>query len=220
MKKFKAFIFDMDGVVVDTNWIWDKAFEELFKEYNKDFNVDLVRQQVEGLRGLETVQRLIEIYNFPDTSEKLHSRRMELMNQLYATNARFVEGFLEFKSKLNNYSIQVAIATNAYKSSIDQFDGQLKVREVFGGNLFSVDELNLRAKPFPDIYLYTAEKLAIKPEESIVIEDSASGIQAAKQAGMFAIALATSYSADSLKTNSNPDLIVNHFSEIDLEELL
>jgi len=91
------------------------------------------------------------------------------------------------------------------------------LRDYFNEHIYTINTVNLQYKPNPDIYLHAAKMLGVEPRHCIAIEDSSSGIKAAKAAGMYCIGINTGKNRDILK---QADEIVECFSEIDLDKLL
>lgn len=217
--KYKAIIFDMDGTIVDSEWIWQEAGHELIRRRNISLSDEKIAELNMLLRGgaLKNSCTVIkEFAGLSDPVEELIQEKMIVARDLYANGIRFINGFLDFHTLATQKDLKLAIATNGTADFVSITDKVLDLTKLFGKHLYNMSHVS-RPKPHPDVYLYAAKQLDIAPEQCIAIEDSAHGIHAAKEAGMFCIGINTSKNAELLQ---QAHLIINEFHEIPLENLL
>ena len=206
----KAIIFDLDGVVVDTErTVWLNSSIQLLALYNKKHEAGKVEPLIHGMSFEDATRILYDFSNIEDSFENFLKKRRELVRKGFAENVAFMEGFEEFYKKLDGR--KKAIATSMDNQFLKLTLNHLPLESLFGDHIYTIAESGGRGKPHPDIFLYAADKLGEEPSNSIVIEDAPKGVTAARNAGMKVIGLAKSVSPDML---SQADFIVNSFSEI------
>lgn len=211
----KAVLFDLDGVVVDTErTVWHESSVVLLNMYNKQFDVHQVDHLLFGAKFEDATRILFDFYAIDDTFENFFENRRKLVTKGFAENVTFMEGFETFFSTLSDR--KKAIATSMPHEFLKLTMGHLPLRKYFGDHIYTIAESGGRGKPHPDIFLYAAKKVGADPSACIVIEDAAKGIEAAKKAGMKAIALTTSMAPEHLQ---KADFLVQSFAEITPEML-
>ncbi|MDX2078152.1 MAG: HAD family phosphatase [bacterium] len=181
MMKFDAIIFDMDGLLVDSEIVWYKAEDELITDRGFVYS-EAVRDSIVGMRIDQFLAKLKEIYNLPETVEQLivelEGRMLTLIPQLVKPNAG-AQAIIDFVIKNN---ILHAIASNSSMNIIN-----VTLQSQGWGDIFDVrctgdDEIS--GKPDPYVYLRAAEKLGVDPKRCLALEDSPNGSKAAVAAGM------------------------------------
>lgn len=185
MKKVEAVIFDMDGLILDTEKISYKCFGEIIKkrgyEMERDFYCTLIGRNVKGIKKLFS-DKYGEDFPFDDIYEEKINMMMNLIDR---DGVELKPGVVELIDYLINEDYKIALATSTKK------ERAMKLLEMVGLNnkfMASVcgDEV-INSKPNPEIFLRAAEKLGVNAENCIVLEDSGAGIAAAHAAGMIAI---------------------------------
>jgi len=170
-------IFDMDGTLVDSEILCNKAFKDLVPEIN---------EPVENLVGLYGGRKLAWILNdiekrfncsLPDSFEQSYREKVET---LFNSNLKTFPGVNE---ALECIQTPICIATSAPLRKVNHVLSITGLAHYFGGNLFSSYEIG-SWKPEPDIFLHAAKTMNVLPSSCLVIEDSAAGIEAALSAGM------------------------------------
>lgn len=206
----KAIIFDLDGVIVDTERsVWHAASVALLKLYHKKFEREQVGPLIYGTKFEDATRVIYEYYAIPDTFENFLAKRRELVRKGFSENVTIMDGFEDFYKGLKNY--KTAIATSMDTEFLKLTLQHLPLRSFFGEHIYTIAESGGRGKPHPDIFLYAAKKLHENPADCIVIEDAPKGITAAKNAGMKTIGLATSVTPAAL---AEADHVVGGFAEI------
>ncbi len=214
----KAVIFDMDGVIFDSEKIYTKAVELLFKEYKIKINpsdIDLFR----GTGSKAAIGGLARIYNLNENIDVLNKKKRELYLKLAKDKLKFIPHVKTLIKQLKKNKIKIALATSARLNIVKKNFSIAKLN----GNTFDVivtkDDIK-NPKPSPELFLKAIEKLKIKPNETVIIEDAIKGVEAAKRARTKVIAITTSFSKSKLK---QADLIIDSFKQLDikiLEELI
>jgi HAD superfamily hydrolase (TIGR01509 family) len=192
----KGVLFDMDGVLVDSEEFICEAAIRMFAEEGltvlaKDFLPFVGMGENRYLGGVA------EKYNFPFEIEKHKARTYAIYGEI--TKGRLVPlpGVQEFIQRCKNRQLKLAVATSADKVKMEINLSSLGLPP--GTFDITVNGLEVeRKKPFPDIYLEAARRLNLKPEECLVVEDALSGIDAALAAGCRCLALQTSFPPDRL----------------------
>ncbi len=211
----KAIIFDLDGVVVDTERsVWLTSSTQLIASYNKKYNEKDAGHLMYGASFQDATRIMYDFYHINDSFENFLEKRRQLVSKGFAENVSIMEGFENFYKKLNGR--QTAIATSMPEEFLTLTLRHIPLKDLFHGHLYTIAESGGRGKPHPDVFLYAAKKLEQDPSECIVIEDAPKGIEAAHNAGMRAIALSTSVSIDKL---AEAEYIVSSFAEITDEML-
>jgi len=210
----KVIIFDMDGVLIDSSkYVWEsfeKTFEEDVSFSKKDVKKYLGRSLKDQLKSIKKDFQTKD-YNIKEFSKKAGETQFELMEDKLKPDKKLLSLIDTAKKK----GIKVAVATSSLRWRAKKILTFLKIIERLD-MLVTADDVE-NHKPAPDIFLKTAEKLKVNPENCVVIEDAANGIEAAKKAGMKAIGLTTKfYPASHLR---EADLIINNLSEITLGKL-
>ena len=186
-KRIEAFIFDLDGVITDTAEYHYRAWKRLAEEEGLSFS----RADNEKLRGVSRRQSLLLILKDFRPSEEKIEEMMARKNGYYQsfleqiTEADFLPGARELLFQLKSQNYQLALASAS--KNAPQVISRLKIEHIFD-TISDGNSVQLM-KPAPDLFLHTAKKLDVPPEDCVVIEDARSGIDAALAAGMFAIGI-------------------------------
>lgn len=188
----KAVIFDMDGLMIETEHLQSQSFEKVLKEYGKKpiLNKDGVVQLV-GITAKKNWVLLKKRYHIDEAIEVLLAKKRKIYIKLLEKNIAAKPGLYKLVKFLVGHKIKIAVASNSVRQHIEFVLSKLKLIKHFT-LLVSGEDLR-RGKPFPDIFLKTAKHLKVKPGECLVLEDAEVGIIAAKRAGMKVIAIPNRY---------------------------
>lgn len=215
---FDTVIFDFDNTIAKTETAHRKSFEKFFKNYNVKISQEYWYEHYVG-KGSDVILKDIikrhDVDQDMDLKDMILHRRELYIESLKSINLDVVEGFYEFIKKIDNLGLKKIIASSSGR--IDLIASMENVGISHFEFVCADDISNL--KPDPEVFLKAAEKTKSLPNKCIVIEDSYAGVQAAKKAGMYCIALTTSEPSDELY-NHNADLVVNNYDEINFDEIL
>jgi len=214
--KFETIIFDMDGVIINSEVLLDNADAELFKRHNKIYNREEVASLLPGMQFDAGTAMLKEKYNFPDDIETLIKERQKLVETEYRTHLKYIAGFENFYQRIITAGLKTCIATSSNNRLLQLAEEKLGLRKKFCKNIFKASDVGNTSKPNPAIYLYAAKQMDTISDKCLVIEDAPKGIMAAKNAGMFCVGITTTFKKDLL---AHADLIVNSYEEIILDSL-
>jgi len=212
----KAVLFDMDGVLVNTETFYIQALiETLFEETG----VKLKEEEVERYAGLIYVEKLKRIFREKDIkgdpyeiAEKSRKRFLRIIKG----KIRLLPGAKDLIDQLSSSGIRLGLVSSSKRMVVDIVLKQAKLQGIFDVIVTQDDVKNL--KPHPEPYLLASKILGIRPEECVAVEDSVHGILSAKSAGMKCIAIANPYIP--ISKYSKADLIVKGLEEIKLETIL
>lgn len=212
----KAFIFDMDGVIIDSEKYYALAIQHVVNDYGHEVDSEYTNQFI-GTTNTYTWTRIIEDFQIDSTPAELTEKMMAYKEQLDEEHGLiFYPGILDLLKRLKAHDFRLAIASSSGMKEIQQTVDVLNAQDYFDF-LVSGEAINL-SKPDPGIYLHTATLLEMKPSQCIVIEDSHNGARAAKAAGMYCIGyIDTHYPAQDL---SMVDQKIYHHDELDLDQLI
>jgi beta-phosphoglucomutase len=216
----KAIIFDLDGTIIDTGWIWRQVTRDIIESRGITCDDHLAHQLENELCGLEinaACAIIKETIGIPDSLTTLVAEKKQRARDLYEQQVTFIDGFEKFHRKVKASGLKSGIATNSDIISLNQVKHQLNLERFFGNHIYSIADVNFRYKPDPAIYLHAAKQLGLNPDECIAIEDSKHGVTAAKSAGMFCIGINSGNIPELIK---HADIIIDHYDEINLPLVL
>lgn len=184
----QAVIFDMDGVIVDTELIQSQAFERILGEYgivpkrNEHGTV-----HISGATTPETWEYLKKVHGFEANTEELTRKKRDAVIEVMRNGFSPSPGVLELLQDLQKHAVPLAIATSAQPERANLVINKLGINQYF--NVVVTAQDVRRSKPEPDVYLAAAEQLGVTPKHCVVIEDAEVGVAAGKAAGMKVIAV-------------------------------
>ncbi|MVM32908.1 HAD-IA family hydrolase [Spirosoma sp. HMF4905] len=212
----KAVIFDMDGVIVDTNPHHRTAWREYYQRNGKTLSDDDFIQHVSGKHNADIVAHLFANQTLsPDEVVRLSHEKEALFRELYRPVITPVPGLIPFLKSLKEAGIRTAVATSAPVENLDFVMDALQIRSYFDALLN--ESMVSHPKPDPEIYQKAMMMLGVEPTESVIFEDSMTGIQAAKASGAFVVGMATTQSPDELRPFV--DDVASDFTEVSLERI-
>ena len=180
-----AVVFDLDGLLLDTEQVWDRVREELVRERGGRWH-DRAQADMMGMSSTEWSRYLHEELGLAEPPEELNRIVVERMEERYRRQLPLVDGAVEAVRRLAD-RWQLGLASSSNRPLIDLALELMGVAELFRATVSS-EEVD-RGKPAPDVYLEAARRLGVSPENAVAVEDSASGIRSAKAAGMGVIAI-------------------------------
>lgn len=211
----ETIIFDGEGIVIDTESIWDKGQEIFLQRRGFVYDRERIKPLLTGRTLAEGVEIMKQAYRFEGDTEALAQERADIVRGLLVHDTCFIEGFLQFYTSVRN-RYKTCIATAMDQNLLKLVDQRLNLSALFENKIYTLDKVGYRSKPNPDIFLYAAQQLGSLPESCVVIEDAPHGIDAAKRAGMRCIAISTTYDAGKL---AKADFVVSAYAEIDSDSL-
>ncbi len=200
--KFKAIVFDFDGVVVDSEPLYEETATELFSEYGitipkNDWKI------FKGVSEKKFFELAIEKYKIDEDIETLIKKDKAILKDFFTKKLDYMPGFLEFLNQIKNI-FQIGLVTSSSRELLTWIYSNTKINDHFKYTITSSDID--KPKPDPEPFLAISKMLDISIREILVIEDSINGLKSAKAAGASTIGFLSSFSKTELK-------ISNYFSE-------
>jgi beta-phosphoglucomutase family hydrolase len=213
----RAFIFDMDGTIVDNMAFHTKSWLAFFERRGHVLDADEFFRATAGRQGHEIMSTYFGKQMTKEESAALDFEKESLYRELYAPHLAAVNGFEAFIARAKSAGVKLAVATAAPNENIDFTLDGLDLRKQFDAIAGAADVA--RGKPNPDVFLLAAERAGALPANSIVFEDAPLGVEAARRAGMRAVVLTTTLPAEAFAEFDNVIAMARDFSELDVEEL-
>lgn len=178
----KAVIFDMDGTLLDSMWVWTEVDRIYIEKYDLAVPDDF-HKAIEGMSFTETAQYFLDTFpNLHLNIEEVKKEWVELSRELYRTKVKLKPGAKDFLERMYKKDIRLGIATSNTRQLVEEVLEALRVDKYFSA-ICTACEVKA-GKPAPDVYLKAAEELHVHPENCLVFEDIPNGILAGKNAGM------------------------------------
>lgn len=214
MNQLKAVIFDMDGVLIESEKLWKQAESEVFTSLGVNL-LDEFTALTESMTTKEATQFWHDRFPWSDlTLQAVEEQVVQRVMELIKTENCEIQGIKTFIKFLHGSGLKIGLATNSPSIIIPLVLNKLGIEHYFD-TVTSADDVP-KGKPDPEIYLKTANKLQINPYECIVIEDSCSGIIAAKSASMKVVAFTNNKKNTLLQIT---DYVIHDFTHKDLYDL-
>ncbi|MFC1646123.1 HAD family hydrolase [Candidatus Omnitrophota bacterium] len=210
--EFKAAIFDLDGVIVDTVPIHFKAWKKMFSEYGMDFTFDDYKQKVDGIPRLDGARAILTELSDGDIKKACDKKQEYFLEFIEREQIPAHEPTLRLIKELKTHSIKVAnISSSRNCKRILKRIGVTGLMDVIvDGNDIT------KGKPDPQIFFMAAERLNVAAGDCIVFEDAVLGVEAAKNAKMFCVGIDRYNSPERLKL---ADIVVSDLVEVDYNKL-
>ena len=178
----EAVIFDLDGLLADTEIISLKVYQELLRYFGIPFTEETYSRDYSGHREEENVQRFLDTYDLPWNFDQTLDKVYELEAQILAKGVNLKKGAKNLLTYLQKEGIPIALATSSVESRARMILDSNGILSLFDHLVFAKDVK--RSKPYPDIFLKSCSDLNVLPENCLVLEDSEAGIEAASRAGI------------------------------------
>jgi HAD superfamily hydrolase (TIGR01509 family) len=180
-----AVVFDLDGVLVDSEHVWDEVREELARERGGRWH-ERAQADMMGMSSPEWSAYMHDVIGLADPPEEINAEVVRRMERRYARELPLIEGAIEAVRRLHGV-YRLGLASSSNRPLIDAVLAETGLSSLFEATVSS--EEVPRGKPAPDVFLEAARRLGIAPERVAAIEDSANGLRAAHAAGMRTIAI-------------------------------
>lgn len=212
----KAVLFDMDGVIVDTEPLHRKAYFKMFKEFEIDVSADLY-STFAGATTRRVCRTLIESFHLKISMDEMFASKRKHFKELFYSDANFdlIEGVKQLIEHYYENDIKLVLASSASHTTIDMVFDKFKLDKYFIDKISGED---LRAsKPHPEIFIRAAAIAQEEKKNCIVIEDSTNGILAAHKAVIFC----AGYNGGNthLQDFTLADIVVNDFNELTINKI-
>ena len=208
-----AFLFDMDGVLVDSNPTHKIALQQFCREHGFELTEQQLREKIYWRTNRDWLLNLFG--QLPEETIRQYAEEKEALFRRLYTDIEPLAGLHEFLQKMKAAGIPSAIATSAPRANVDFTLEHTGIGTYFAAILD--DSFVTRGKPHPEIYLKTAAALNRPPEKCVVFEDSLSGVKSGKAAGCKVVGLCTTHTSEEL---SEADFSIDTFENIEPKDVL
>ena len=198
LKHIEAIIFDAEGVVVNTERLWDESQEILLGKRGLEYDRDYLKPRMAGQTLLEGVELMVNYYGLDVNPIDIAHERKVIIEALFDGSIPYIDGFEQFIHWTSTNHLKTSVATAMNRQLMEKVERQLNLKQYFHEHIYFIEDVGNKSKPEPDVFLYAAEKLGVRPEKCVVIEDAPHGIEAAKRAGMVAVGIITTFTREHL----------------------
>lgn len=207
----KAIIFDMDGVIINSEPLHFKLERELLEELGGSIDRD-EHESFVGTTDVNMWSAFKDKFNLkPTVDEMVEMKRNRFMENI--PNLELIPNFFEFMMEVYDRGYKIALASSNNKKAVDKIVETFELEKYFDFIINGEEVEN--GKPDPEIFLAVSNNLKLEPKDCLVIEDAKNGVAAAKDAGMKCIGLKSKGSGD--QNLSRADLVIEDFNEINLQ---
>ena len=210
-----AVIFDLDGVLVDSEGVWEAAREEVARGHGGHWSADAQRAMM-GMSSTEWSAYMHEELGVKLPPQQISDLVASRLEDRYRRELPLLPGAREVVTSLAS-QWPLALASSANRSVIDLVLDQAGFRDCFAATVSS--EEVARGKPAPDVYLEAARRLDASPERCVAVEDSSNGLRSAAAAGMLVVAIPNREFPPSEETLAAADVTLNTLSDLSAERL-
>ena len=181
----EAVVFDLDGVLIDSEQVWDDVRETLARERGGRWHPGAQRDMM-GMSSQEWSRYMHETVGLPESPDEINAEVVRRMLERYAEGPPWLPGALDAVRRMAQ-RFPLGLASSSNRELIDAVLEAGGIAGLFRATVSS-EEVG-RGKPAPDVYLEAARRLGVEPGRAAAVEDSESGIRSAKAAGMFVVAI-------------------------------
>jgi HAD superfamily hydrolase (TIGR01509 family) len=210
LKVVEAVVFDMDGVLVDSEELWDAAREQVARDSGGSWSEQAQRDMM-GMSSLEWSRYMHDELGVDSPPERINDDVVARMERLYRDELPLIPGAREAVARLARW--RLAVASSANRELIELALELAQLRELFAV-IVSSEEVE-RGKPAPDVYLEAADRLLVPPGACAAVEDSENGIRSAGAAGMRVIAIPNRSFPPSDEALAQADIVLGSIAELD-----
>ena len=212
LRNTKAVIFDLDGTLIDSMWIWKDIDIAYFAEKGIEMPEDL-QEKIEGMSMRETATFMKKTFDIEDDEQTMMNTWNHMAMDAYCHRVPLKEGAKEFLQFLKEQGIKTGIATSNSKELLHAVAEKLDLYSYI--DCFLTGNEVAHGKPFPDVYLEVAQRLAVSPRDCLVFEDVLPGIMAGKHAGMRVCAIYDDYTKDVVEEKKqSADYYIQNYREL------
>jgi beta-phosphoglucomutase family hydrolase len=211
----RAVIFDLDGVIVESEDAHIEAEKQIFQKHNVKISTEELHTYT-GTTAKVMFTELIAKYKLSITFEEINSQKEEILLKLLEQDGEPTKGVLNFIRELKRREIRLAVGSSSTKKLVNYILNKLNLTDTFD-RVIAAEDIG-HSKPDPEIFLKAATELWVKPSQCLVIEDSKLGVEAAKSAGMRCTGYCNPHSGD--QDLSKADAIIDDFSKVDIQKML
>ena len=211
----EAVVFDLDGLLLDTEELWDEARREIAGERGGRWRPEAQRAMM-GMSSPEWSRYMHDVIGVPDSPDEIADEVVERMTELYRRQLPLIDGAIEAVHRIGS-RWPLGIASSSNRPLIDLFLELTGTRDLFEATVSSEEVAG--GKPAPDVYLEAASRLGVPPEACAAIEDSENGIRSAAAAGMRVVAIPNSVFPPSLEALSLAAVVLDSLAELTPESV-
>ena len=213
----KAVLFDLDGTLVDSMWMWKQIDIEYLGRFGYECP-ETLQKVIEGMSFSETAVYFKETFSIPNSLDEIKQTWIDMSIEKYRNEVPLKKGAREFLEYLKAHGLKAGIATSNGQDMVDAVLNSLNIKQYFQVVTTACEVAH--GKPAPDIYLKVADSLGVEPKNCMVFEDVPAGIMAGKAAGMAVCAIEDTFSAKMREEKQQlADFFIEDYNEIlELEE--
>jgi HAD superfamily hydrolase (TIGR01509 family) len=210
-----AVVFDLDGLLLDSEQVWDAAREELARERGGRWHPQAQRDMM-GMSSPEWSRYMHDVIGLPESPEEINQEVVRRLQSRYREHLPVISGAREAVERLAQ-RWPLALASSSNRELIDLALELMGIADRFQVTVSS--EEVVRGKPAPDVYLEAARRLAVDPAQAAAIEDSHNGIRAARAAGMRVIAVPNEHFPPDEEALAQADVVLETLAELTAETI-
>jgi len=212
MDNIKGILFDMDGTVLDSEGLFEKAQILLLKEYNIFIN----KKQLEEFKGMSYkyfYPKFMKKFSLSENAESLRLKLRTYLHNIMEGNLKFINGFENFyKSSIQNTNLKIGLVTNTTRLTYQKIQKYINIDDYFNFVL-TVTEAS-KPKPSPEPYLQAMESLSLSANQTLIIEDSKTGLLSGIQSKANVIGITTSLTKNQINNIDKNIIVANSYNEI------
>jgi len=183
---YKAFLFDLNGTMVDDMQYHVKAWHRIFNELGANISMERMKEECYG-KNQEVIERILPGRFTEEEKTEMSFAKERAYQKAFKPHLKLIDGLDEFLETAYHQNIKMAIGSAAIMFNVDFVLDGLNIRKYFSA-IVSADDVS-RSKPDPETYLKCADVLKVSPEDCIVFEDAPKGVESARNAAMRSVVL-------------------------------